>query len=373
MTTAEAEPWEHEVPPEVAPVRPGEELPWDRVESWVRGEMERQDVAVPGDLEVRQFPNGSANLTYLLTFGTGADALRLVLRRPPFGELAPGAHDMRREHRVLSRLWRAYDRAPRAFALGEDHDVAGSDLLLLEYRSGEVVWAHLPPSLRTLHEAPRRIGLAVVDAIAELHLVDPAAVGLQDLGRPVGFMERQLAGWRHRWSLVASAEADATMTRVGAQLEASLPPPQRATLLHNDPKLDNCQFRPGQPDRVASVFDWDMATLGDPLADVGMLLNYWPDPSDTDADRPIHVPGMERLGLPSRAEVVERYASRTGLDLSGVRWYEAFATWKNAVVTQQLYQRFVRGESSDPRMEQRGTYPPPLSARAERILHGETS
>ena len=144
-----------------------------------------------------QFPNGSANLTYLLTF-TAADGgeQQFVLRRPPFGVVAPGAHDMAREFRVLSRLWRAYDRAPRAYVFCDDHDVVGADFVVSEYRSGEVVWAQLPSSMAKLPDAGRRIGLATIDALADLHLVDPAACDLTELGRPAGYVERQLRGWR---------------------------------------------------------------------------------------------------------------------------------------------------------------------------------
>jgi aminoglycoside phosphotransferase (APT) family kinase protein len=139
-------------------------------------------------------------------------------------------------------------------------------------------------------------------------------------------------------------------------------------LLHNDFKIDNCQFRPGEPDRVSAVFDWDMATLGDPLADLGTLLNYWPDPADTAEDRSLHVEGLERLGLPTRADVVERYAARTGFDLSDIAWYEAFACWRTCVILQQLHQRYVRGESTDERMATRGQHIGMLSRRATRIL-----
>jgi aminoglycoside phosphotransferase (APT) family kinase protein len=347
------------VPPEVAPVRPGEELDWPSVDRYLR-----PGLGLDGPMSVLQFPNGSANLTYLLRFGDR----RLVLRRPPFGRIAPGAHDMRREHRVLSRLWRAYDPAPRSYLFCDDHGVVGSDFVVLEYRTGEVVWSVPPPSLRSCADAGRRIGLAVVDVLADLHLVDPAAVGLADLGRPAGYLDRQVRGWQQRWELVAAGRADAAMRAVGARLAATVPPSGRVAVLHNDFKPDNCQFTPGEPDRVTSVFDWDMATLGDPLADLGTLLNYWPDPSDTDDDRAFHVPGLESLGLPPRAAVVERYAERTGADVARVTWYEAFATWKTAVVLQQLHQRYVRGETTDERMATRGDHVGMLARRAERIL-----
>ena len=134
-----------------------------------------------------------------------------------------------------------------------------------------------------------------------------------------------------------------------------MPSSRYVSILHNDYKLDNCQFDPDDPDRVKSVFDWDQATLGDPFVDVGITLNYWPDPADVPGLEPIVNPGMEALGLPARAEVIDRYAARTGFDVGAVRWYEAFAAWKTAVILQQLYARWVRGESTDPRMARAGT------------------
>jgi aminoglycoside phosphotransferase (APT) family kinase protein len=356
------EPWEQEVPVEVAPVRAGEELPWDRLEAYLRPRLALADDVAP--MTALQFPNGSANLTYLLSFG----ADRFVLRRPPFGVIAPGAHDMSREFRVLSRLWAQYDRAPRAYLLCDDHAVVGADFVVSEYRSGEVIWAWLPPSMAGLPDAARRVGLATVDALADLHLADPAACGLADLGRPDGFLDRQLSGWRKRWDLVSSPDHAGAMEAAADELARLQPRSSLGTFLHNDFKLDNCQFTPGRPDRVTSVFDWDMATLGDPLVDFGTLLNYWPDPSDTPDDRAFHVPGMERIGLPARADVVERYAARTGFEIGDVRWYEAFACWRVAVICQQLYQRYLRGESTDERMASRGDNVGMLANRARRIL-----
>ena len=353
------ETWTQGVAPEVAPVRPGEELPWDTLAAYVASHL-----GLDPEMTVLQFPNGSANLTYLLTFDQG----RFVLRRPPFGVIAPGAHDMRREFRVLSRLWSDYDRAPRAYLFCDDHDVIGSDFVVSEYRSGEVIWAAMTPSMAGLPDASRRVGFATVDALAELHLIDPAHCDLADLGRPIGFLERQLSGWRKRWEIVATAEHDKLMSLVGAELERTRPSSPAAAILHNDFKLDNCQFEPGRPDRVRSVFDWDMATLGDPLVDLGTLLNYWPDPSDTDDDRALHVPGMEHLGLPTRAEVVDRYAERNPIALDRIEWYEAFACWKTNVILQQLDQRYVRGESTDERMASRGDNIGMLARRAARIL-----
>jgi aminoglycoside phosphotransferase (APT) family kinase protein len=235
----------------------------------------------------------------------------------------------------------------------------------MEYRAGEVIWGVLPPAMQSHTDAGRRIGLAVVDTLAELHRLDPTKAELGDLGRPDGFVARQVTGWKKRWSLAAPPGAEPLMDVVGERLEKALPTSPRPSILHNDYKLDNCQFDPAVPDRVKSVFDWDMATLGDPLIDLGTLLNYWPDPSDTPNNQPILNPGTETLGLPTRLEVIDRYADGTGLDLGDVHWYEAFACWKTAVILQQLYTRYLRGESTDERMATRGDS---ISAQARRAM-----
>jgi aminoglycoside phosphotransferase (APT) family kinase protein len=350
----------------VAAVRPGEDLDWERLTAYLRGCTEVRDAlaGIDAPFSVQQFPNGSANLTYLLGFGDDS----VVLRRPPFGQIAPGAHDMKREYRVLSRLWRSYAPAPRGIHLCTDRDIVGSDFVIMEYRRGEVMWGKLTPSMSGVPDAPGRVGRATVGALAELHLLDPESCDLGDLGRPEGFVARQVEGWRKRWELVAPDSGGELMDEVASRLAATMPDPQRVSILHNDFKLDNCQFQPGVPDRVSAVFDWDMATLGDPLIDLGTLLNYWPDPSDTDDDRPITPPGMERMGLPTRSQVVEHYRQITGLDLHSVSWYEAFDCFKTAVVVRQLYARWLRGESTDPRMGDRGAWVVPMARRAARIL-----
>ena len=350
---------------EVAPVRPGEDLDWPKLAAYLRAGLPGS--GLDGELEVLQFPNGSANLTYLLRFG----GRPLVLRRPPFGRLAPGAHDMVREYRVLSRLWLAFPPAPRASLLCEDHSVVGATFFVMEFRSGVVIWDAIPVPMRRHPDVARRAGFAVVQALAELHQVDYARCGLADLGRPAGFVARQVRGWRSRWEAVAPgarAEAQPVMAEVADLLERTLPRPQRTAILHNDLKLDNCQFDPADPDRVHSVFDWDMATLGDPLVDVGILLNYWPDPGDTRGDRGMYPDGQDSLGLPGHDEILAAYARATGLDLTAIGWYQAFACWKTAVVLQQLHDRYLRGETADERMATRGDRVAELAARARRLL-----
>jgi aminoglycoside phosphotransferase (APT) family kinase protein len=348
--------------PELAAVRSGEDLDWLGIETYLRANLP-DDLDVSGDFEVLQFPNGAANLTYLIRFGQR----ELVLRRPPFGTLAPGAHDMKREHKVLSRLWRHFDRAPRAFLLCDDPAVAGADFFVMERRRGEVIRGIVPENMRGHPEVGRRMGTALVEAMADFHLLDPEACGLSDLGRPDGFALRQVEGWKKRWDLVADPKHDEAMSAVHARLAETVPSPQRVSFVHNDLKLDNCMFDPADPDRVIAFFDWDMTTLGDPLIDLGTLLNYWPDPADGAHSRGSHA-GEEKMGLPARAEVKKVYAERTGLDLSRAGWYEAFAQWKTATVVEQLHYRWVVGDSKDPRMETIAVRVPELAETASRLL-----
>ena len=349
-------------PPEVAPVRPGEDLDWAAAERYLREHVDGLGPLV----NVLQFPNGSANLTYLLEF----QDRKLVLRRPPFGHIAVGAHDMKREYRTLSRLWQQFDKAPRAYVFCDDHRIVGADFLVSEYRRGQVIWGRVPPAMAHHRDLGRRVGFAVVDALAQLHLVDPGSCDLNDLGRPEGFVERQVSGWRNRWEAAASAIGSDVplMDEVAGRLASSMPVSRRVSILHNDYKVDNCQFDPEEPDRVKSIFDWDMATLGDPLVDLGTLLNYWPDPSDAPDNRPIFPEGLESFGLPPRAEVVDRYASRTGAVVGDIPWYEGFACWKTAVVVQQLFARYVLGETTDERQEGKGAWVEALARRAAGIL-----
>jgi aminoglycoside phosphotransferase (APT) family kinase protein len=348
--------------PEVLSVRSGEDLDWSAIEAYLRENLSGE-LEIEGGFEVLQFPNGAANLTYLIRFGD----LELVLRRPPFGRLAPGAHDMKREYKVLSRLWRYFDRAPRAYLFCDDAGVAGADFFVMERRRGEVIRGVIPENMRGHPDVGRRVGTALVEAMAAFHLLDPEACGLEDLGRPAGFVERQVSGWKKRWDLVAQPATDASMSGVHARLAASIPRTERVSFVHNDLKLDNCMFDPSDPDVVTAFFDWDMTTLGDPLIDLGTLLNYWPDPSDGEQSRGSHA-GMERMGLPTRAEVKRIYGECSGFDMASVGWYEAFALWKTATVSAQLHHRWLVGDSTDPRMEAIGESVPRLAESADRLL-----
>ena len=351
--------------PGLAPVREADQLDWPRIAAYLGAHMPSLLDAPLRD--VQQFTNGSANLTYLLRFGDRA----VVLRRPPSGTIAPGAHDMKREWRVLSRLWRRFDRAPRAHLFCDDHAIAGADFFVMEHRPGLVIRGEIPVPMARHADVARRASFALVDAMAELHLLDPDRAELGDIGKPAGFVARQVSGWRKRWELAEARsrpDVRAAMAAVGARLERAMPAPQRASIVHNDLKLDNCAFDPADPDRVSAIFDWDMTTLGDPLVDLGTLLNYWPDPGDApDAWRGSH-DGMRRMGLPTRGEITARYVAATGIDPAPLRWYEAFAQWKTAVVVQQLHNRWLEGASADPRHERIADSVPALAASAAALL-----
>ncbi|BAN02011.1 hypothetical protein YM304_16970 [Ilumatobacter coccineus YM16-304] len=334
-----------------------DEQDWANLDAWLRREVP----TLEGPLRVEQFNGGHANLTYCVSIG----ATELVVRRPPFGDIAPGAHDMAREFRVLHGLAPVFAPAPGALAFCDDVSVIGAPFLVVERRRGLVVRDEIPAELSDAPDAPRRISMALVDALAELHAIDPDAVGLGGLGRPEGFVERQLAGWHHRWHRVCGSAETGLFDEVHRRLVATQPMSTRVSIIHNDYKLDNAMFTAGDPDRVSSIFDWDMATLGDPLVDLGTLIGYWKDPSDP-TDRAPTI-DLDMTGFPSSHEIVERYA-RAGHDVEHIAWYETFALWKHAVVLAQLHHRFVVGDSTDDRLRRLGEHVQPIVELADSLL-----
>src|SRR5438477_5249813 len=325
--------------------RPDERLDTTRLEPYLRERLE----GVVGPLSARQFGGGKANLTYLIQFGDR----EFVLRRPPLGPIPPGAHDMRREHRVLSVLYRRYLLAPKSLLLCEDEGIIGAVFIVEERRHGFVIRDDIPPEFAGRPDLNRRIGFGLIDALADLHLVPPAEVGLGDLGRPQGYVERQLSGWVRRWQAAQGGEqADCAATEMQPVLDwlgQNLPASGGAALLHNDYRLDNCLLDTADPGRIEAVLDWDMCTQGDPLADLGYMLNYWVEPGADPEWRDIASMPTWRDGFPSRADAIARYAARTGFDVGPILWHQVFAAFKLAVIIQQIYIRFVRGQTQDQR------------------------
>jgi aminoglycoside phosphotransferase (APT) family kinase protein len=295
--------------------------------------------------DVAQFGGGKANLTYLLTFPDGAE---VVLRRPPLGPVAPGAHDMGREFRVLSRLWKSFDKAPRALAYCDDETVIGSGFVLMERRDGIVVRGLIPEIFGSGLEPGqnRKLSEVVIDTLAEFHTVDPASCGLDDLGHPEGFLLRQIDGWSGRWEK-AKHEENILADEVGSWLRAELPPDGPIALLHNDWRLDNMAVAFDDPGRCVAVYDWDMTTRGDPLADLGTLMGSWFDPGEAPGE--LSMMPTQSPGWMTRREAVTRYVDLTGTDPTHIDWYLVFGAWKLAVILQQIYIRWLRGQTRDDR------------------------
>jgi aminoglycoside phosphotransferase (APT) family kinase protein len=328
--------------PDTHPVRPDERLDAARLEAWLA--LRLPDVQ--GPLRVSQFPGGHSNLTYCLGFGS--EGRELVLRRPPLGPVAPRAHDMAREYAVLSRLAAVFPLAPRAYAFCGDPSVIGAPFYLMERRRGVVVRDTWPPELPDDPGLRRRVAEGLLDALVALHDVDFAAAGLGDLGRPEGYAERQVRGWQGRWER-ARTRALPALDHLAARLLATLPSSAPATLVHNDFKLDNVLLDPADPGRVTTILDWEMTTLGDPLIDLGTLLGYWPEPGDPEVRKGNPSSPTTLPGFPTRSELAARYARARGLDLGAIGWYETFGLFKTAVVLEQIYVRFKRGQTQDPR------------------------
>lgn len=328
------------------PVRSGEELDAAPLEAWLR---ERLPGLPEGPWEIEQFPGGHSNLTYLLRFAGGEDGDReLVLRRPPFGSRVKTAHDMGREHRVLSRLWAVYPKAPRALACCDDPAVIGAPFYVMERVRGVILRHQKPPAgIDLTPETLRRISAAAVDGLAELHAVDFEAAGLGDLGRPAGYVERQVAGWAERWKGSRTDDVP-DVDRAFAWLADHLPPESGATLVHNDYKYDNLVLAPDLS-RIDAVLDWEMATVGDPLMDLGTSLGYWIDADDDPVLRSLPAGPTTLPGNLTRAEVAERYARTSGRDVSNVLFYYVYGLLKIAVIAQQIYYRYRQGLTKDER------------------------
>lgn len=324
---------------QIIDVRPGEELDEAAVADFLDGTLPGTD----GDLSVRQFGGGKANLTYLLDYGSH----QYVLRRPPHGDVAASAHDMKREFTVLDRLHDAFPLAPEAFVYCGDESVIGSEFFVMERRTGVVVRESMPEVYAGMDDAPERMSAALIDTLADFHAVDYEAVGLSDLGRPDGFIERQIKGWHRRWQQ-AKHEDLPVVEHVYHWLLENQPSETDATLVHNDYKLDNLMLAPDDPGNPVAVLDWDMCTLGDPLSDLGAVLTYWVQADDPEPFRQFAtMPVDDRF--PTRAELVKRYADRSGRDTSDIGFYHVLGLFRLTVIVAQIYIRYVRGQTQDER------------------------
>lgn len=316
------------------------------------------DDAVPAGrgapVRVTKIGAGRSNLTFRVERGGRS----WVLRRPPLGDLPETAHDVLREHRVLSGLAGHGVRAPRPVAACPDPAVIGVPFYLMEVVDGVVVRDALPVAFGPGHRAA--IGHELVDALAELHTLDVAAAGLGDLGRPAGYTARQVERWARQWEVMATRDLP-DVDAVHGWLAAHVPGDGAHALVHGDYKLDNVVWAHGAPPRLRAVLDWEMATLGDPLADLGYLLVFWPEPGEEHVGLP---QPTQAPGFPTRAELVARYEARTGLATTDLAFYRTLALWKLTILCEGLYKRYLAGKAASDWFAVLGERVPAMAARA---------
>jgi aminoglycoside phosphotransferase (APT) family kinase protein len=309
-------------------------LPFDALESFL-------DEAGLGEGPIMATPigDGASNLTYLLERG-GA---RVVLRRPPPPPLPPSAHDVVREARIQLALAPVGVRVPKVLAVCEDDSILGVPFYLMEELEGTVISDQLPAALDTPDER-RKLAHELVDGLVQLHAVDWEACGLT-VGKPTGYLERQLRRWSGLWEVNATRELTGCV-ELGQRLQATMPESPPSTVVHGDYRLGNVMVSNRAPARLIAILDWEMATIGDPLADLGYLVATWSEP-ENDQHPLLLTTVTQRPGFPTRAELIARYAHNTGRDTSNLDWYQAFALWKAAVFCEAIYKRFLRGERAD--------------------------
>ena len=350
--------------PEYTEVRDEDRFDIDPLREYLRDKLP----GAGGPMELMQFRTGSSNLTFLMRLNRD----EWVVRRPPRGPIAPSANDMNREFRILSRLWQTFYPAPRAMLFCEDADVIGAPFYIMERRKGVVVTLRQPFAPALQGHSPstyRQMAEAFIDTLADLHAVDYQSIGLGGFGRPEGFLQRQISGWMGRWEKAKTQEVP-LMKKLADWFLEHQPAPQPPVILHNDFYLHNVMFDAGFPGRIVAVLDWEMASLGDPMIDLGTALNYWRDPDDTPdllglSEGYPHTaitPGMLR-----REQMAERYALRTGRDISGFPYYLALAYWKYATVVEQLYLRYFRGQTTEPRFANYKKYAPVMAREAAKV------
>src|SRR2546423_7603372 len=297
-----------------------------------------------GPIEASRIGEGHSNITYLVERG----GERFVLRRPPRPPLPPSAHDVLREARLLSAVQDADVRTPRVLDACDDEAVLGVPFYVMEYIEGTVITTEVPDQLATPAER-RRICTELIEALAEVHAVDWQGAGLEGFGKPTGYLDRQLRRFNGLWEVNKTRELP-LVQEVGGWLEDNKPESPAATIVHGDFRLGNTMFAEGAPARLIAIFDWELATIGDPLADLGYLTATWSEP--TDAERLETM--FDRLtvthaeGFLTRDELIARYEERTGRSISDLRWYQALALWKAAGFMEGNYKRPLAGTTDDP-------------------------
>jgi len=321
-----------------------------------------------GSGEIRATPigEGHSNVTYLIERG----GTEVVLRRPPRPPLPPSAHNVLREARLLRALKDTVARVPDVLAVCDEEEIIGAPFYVMELIAGDVIVETIPARLDTPPER-RLIAEELLEALIEIHSVDWRAAGLEGFGKPTGYLERQLRRFLGLWELNKTREIPAVES-VGSWLAENMPDSGPATIVHGDFRLGNTIFAPGAPARLSAVLDWEMATIGDPLADLGYLCMMWTEAGDPVSGLRGHLGAVTRAeGFPTRAELIARYEERSGRSMSDIRWYTALALWKSVVFMEGNYKRAIAGTTDDPYLKQFGEGVLELASQAQAVAHGE--
>ncbi len=323
---------------EAKDIRAGEELDVSALSAFLSEHID----GLSGDLKVKQFPGGASNLTYLLKDGEK----EMVMRRPPFGAKIKSAHDMGREHKVLSALSKGYNKAPTPLIYCQDESIIGAPFYVMERVKGVIIRHHMGKELES--SLVGDICDSLIDSLVELHQLDYEQVGLSDLGRPIGYIARQVGGWSKRY-IKAKTEDQPEIEHVGRWLDDHQPSESGSSLIHNDFKHDNVILDADNLAVVKAILDWEMCTLGDPLMDLGTTLSYWMNPDDPEIFR-LSFPNPSLLpGNPTREGLLHLYSQKSGREVAHPIFYYAFGLWKTAVVLQQIYYRYAHGHTQDKR------------------------
>jgi aminoglycoside phosphotransferase (APT) family kinase protein len=326
---------------ETIEVREDEDFDRAAVERYMRENIE----GLPeGELEVRQFPSGTSNLTYLVKIGDWEG----VLRRPPLGPGPPKAHDMGRESGLLMKLHEAYPLAPKPYFFTDEEPIIGASFYVMELRKGVIVDDEFPEGVEPTEGLCRGMSRMVADTLVELHAVDWKEAGLKELGKPGGFLERQVKGWISRYDKAKTEEIEEVEPLTG-WIQNNIPKSPDPTIVHNDYKLNNLVLDPDDLTEVRAVLDWEMTTLGDPLFDLAVSLSYWTEAGDSQELKEVLPTVVSTPGFWTRKEFIDYYAEKSGRDLSNMPWYMVFGYFKLAVIIQQIYARWHKGQTKDER------------------------
>ncbi|MDV2077281.1 phosphotransferase family protein [Marinobacter xestospongiae] len=340
-------------------IRKGEELDVAAVDRFMKQALPE----LTGEPVIRQYPGGASNLTYQVDYGDSA----YVLRRPPFGKIAKSAHDMLREARVMEALKPVYPYVPDIVAICDDHEVLGCDFYVMQRLKGVILRQDFPADLALNEADTRKLCLNVIDKLVELHQVDARATGLDRLGKGAGYVQRQIGGWSERFRKARTDDVG-DFEAVMAWLQDKMPDDIGQCVIHNDYRFDNVVLNPDNPFEVIGVLDWEMATIGDPLMDLGNSLAYWIQADDDPGMQMLRRQPTHQPGMLSREEVVAYYLDRAGLSIDSFDFYEVYGLFRLAVIIQQIYYRYYHGQTADKRFAAFGQAANYLQQRCQRLI-----